>query len=966
VIGQIVSHYRIVDRLGGGGMGVVYKAEDTKLRRFVALKFLPDQIAKDSQALVRFQREAQAASALNHPNICTIYEVDEHEGRPFIVMELLTGVTLANAIAGKALPAEQVAALGGELADALDAAHVEGIIHRDIKPGNIIITKRAQAKLLDFGLAKALTFQPAGENREPSATPTVQTLEKSLTSPGLALGTIPYMSPEQARGEELDARTDIFSLGAVLYEMATGKPAFDGKSSAAVFDGILNRTPPFPVGVNPGLPRELERIIQKALEKDRGMRYQTARELTEDLNRLSQRLSSGPAAIAPVSQIIRRPRVAVPAILVFLFLAAATFLAFRHFSRIRWAREQAIPEVSRLLEKRQLLPAFRLAEQAKRYIPGDPFFAKLNRDYSSVVSIKTTPPGADVYVKDYADLSDNWQLLGTSPLGSIRLPVGYFRWRIAKKGYTPVEGAAESYSSDIRFTLDPDGVLPAGMVRVTGGPFQWGNAASVDLPDYLLDKYEVTNREFKRFLDGGGYKNPAYWKEPLVKDGHTLTWEHAMQEFRDRTGRPGPATWELGDYPKGQDDFPVAGVSWYEAAAFAEFAGKSLPTIYQWYKAAGPGIFADNVRFSNFNSDGPVRVGSLGGINPYGSYDMAGNMKEWCWNRSGDRRYILGGGWNEAVYMFVDEDAQSPFDRLPAYGIRLTKNLGGPPAEALTRPIEHLTRDFSKEKPVSDQVFSIYKTFYSYDKTELKPEVESVDDTPEYWRLERITYNAAYGNERILANLFLPKNASPPYQTIIYFPHAGAFEQRSSENMEMIFLDFIIRSGRAVLVPVYKGSYERHVESAEGPNVWRDLSIQRTKDFFRSVDYLESRPDIDHDRLGFYGVSSGASIAPRLLALETRIKVAVVIGGGLYPERLPPESDTLNFAPRVTIPFLMINGKYDFDTPLNTCQIPMFRLLGTSPKDKRHALFDTGHIPPRNETIKETLDWLDRYLGPAK
>ena len=196
--------------------------------------------------------------------------------------------------------------------------------------------------------------------------------------------------------------------------------------------------------------------------------------------------------------------------------------------------------------------------------------------------------------------------------------------------------------------------------------------------------------------------------------------------------------------------------------------------------------------------------------------------------------------------------------------------------------------------------------------------------------------------------------------------HGGAFEQRSSENMEMIFLDFIIRSGRAVLLPVYKGAYERHVETTEGPNVWRDLTIQRTKDFFRSVDYLEARQDIDHDRICFYGVSAGASIAPRLLALEKRIKVAVVIGGGLYPERLPPEADTLNFAPRVTIPFLMINGKYDFDTPLNTCQIPMFRLLGTPPKDKRHALFDTGHIPPRNEMIKETLDWLDHYLGPVK
>ncbi len=937
-VGAPLGPYKIESPIGAGGMGQVYKARDTRLGRAVAIK------VSSQQFNARFEGEARAISALNHPHICTLHDI----GPNYLVMEFVEGETLAARLQRGALKLDQALALAVQITDALAEAHSKGIVHRDLKPANIMIGKSG-AKVLDFGLAKIEHGVSDEEQRH------------TLTAKGTIVGTVQYMSPEQARGKIVDKRTDIWAFGCVLYEILSGRPAFRGETAQDTIVSVLEREPDWqalPVGT----PAKIRDLLRRCLQKDSHRRLH---DIVDARIEIEEAQRSTIRAAPSLLRQIKRPRISVPLALGLLLIALLGTMYFRRSARIRWAKEVAVPEIARMADRGDFTDSFSLIRQAQQIIPTDPALNKLLRDISITGAIRTTPPGANVYLKAYGDPAGEWLFIGQSPIENYLLPFGYYRWRITKSGLRTLESAAGIIP--IQFALDPEGSIPPEMVRVPGGRYQLLSTEPVQLEDFLIDKYEVTNKQFKEFVDKGGYQNREYWHQEFVKDGRVLSWERAMAEFRDTTGRPGPATWELGEYPPDRGDFPVSGLSWYEAAAYAEFAKKQLPTVYHWFRAADPFVFSDVLKLSNFNGTGSARVGSYAGLGPFGTYDMAGNVKEWCWNATGDRRYILGGAWNEPAYTFSEPDALSPFDRSSVNGFRCVRYRSGVVPEALTLPIEKPIHDYHMEKPVSDSVFRIYRSLYFYDRTDLKPTIESVDETSQSWRKEVITFNAAYGNERVIAWLFLPKNAARPYQAVVFFPSILAFTERKIGGAELKIADFLVKSGRALMYPVYKGMYERRSAAVAVPGsiADRDLTIQQYKDFERSLDYLETRSDIAHDRVGYYGVSQGGWMGPIALAEETRIKAAVLWGGGLSTQKHLPEVDPFNFLPRVKMPVLMINGRNDLLIPLKTSQLPTFALMGTPEKDKRHALFDTGHIVNLQDTIKETLDWFDRYLGPV-
>jgi dienelactone hydrolase len=937
-------------------MGEVYRAEDTRLNRIVAIKVVSAQLASQQAFRERFEREASAISQLNHPNICTLHDVGHQDaigagsGVDFLVMEYVGGDTLADRLAAGRLSLADSIDIALQMARGLAHAHRHGVVHRDVKPANVMFADDGLVKIVDFGVARSA--RASGR----------------VTETGLAVGTLAYMAPEQLlRDHDVTPACDVWSLGVVLYEMSSGVRPFQGRDVGSVLRSILHEPIP-PLPLEGSIGNGLTRILKRALAKDEAERP-TAAELVEQLTAFR----TGLWTTAKHAAAARRPRplwVTVAAGVAALGLMLAAIIGGRAAVRSRrasWARTVALPEIDRLVARDEYVAAFNLARQAETTLGDDQALARVWPILSIPSTIKTDPDGATVYVKPYADISSEWQPLGTTPL-TTRLPRAALRFRIEKPEFDPVY-IARSLTAPFEpqpFVLKASG-KSSGMVDVHGDTLPvnlsgFNSEALVPLPAFAIDQTEVTNRAYREFMVAGGYDNPAYWSAGTGRPG----------SFLDLTGRRGPASWEAGGIPSGRDDDPVTGVSWFEAAAYCAFRGQELPTVYHWARAAlapreitaplAPSV----VPLSNFNGQGSARVGSFEGMGPWGTVDMAGNAREWTWNSASEsgRRVILGGAWNDPDYMFSVPFSLPPDDRSPANGFRCMR--AESVAGDLKQPVDVASSDYRHARPVSDEIFQVFATQFSYVPAHEAAPVEAHEAVSTGAIREHATIDVGYGGERMRVYVFLPEGR-PPYQAVVYFPALNAFQKTSSATF--FPADYVIKSGRALVLPVFKGSFERWDSTfgLTGEEYMRALRLRLMEwrqDLGRTLDYLGTRGDIDMKAIAYYGRSFGASMPLPLLALEPRLRVAVLHSGGITYRPLPAEADAVNYVSRVRMPVLMLNGRHDYVMPYETSQKPLFDLFGTPPADKRHVVYDAGHDPlPRSQFIREILAFLDRYLG---
>ncbi len=1033
--GQMLCSFRILHKIGQGGMGEVYLAEDTRLGRNVALKLLTPDLIANRQAQARFLREARLASTLDHANICTIHEVGESAGRYFIAMQYIEGKTLKQIIEGSPLPLGSLISISLQIADALAQAHRQAIIHRDIKSNNILVTQRGQVKILDFGLAKVL-------EKEDSAA------EPDLTQTGMPLGTPSYMSPEQARGERVDHRSDIFSFGVVIYEMATGQTPFKRKSQTETMNAVIHQPHKPIVEINNEMPLALSEIIDRLLPKEPGDRYQSMDEVGSDLRQAAYSLgvatpSAPDGVLVPYVQprqqnrlggFWRRSKTRKTLLIrwtiigiAFLIVAAILGGLYRRNAKLEWATASVV-KVEELARAEKYFEAYRLALEVKKYLPDNPALARLMPIIADDFSVETEPSGAQVFLKHFtADQGGQIaarQLIGTTPINNLPIARDDYIIEIEKAGYAPIQRSfssaldrvqrailgpaelrrevkvSENQSGEVTVLFDAYSPIrirekliavaeaPERMVFIPGSNYSlvsYGKptAAKVRLDDYFIDKFEVSNRDYKEFINAGGYLKQPFWKHPFHKEGKELSWQEAMQHFKDRTGLAGPRSWLSQNFPEGKAHHPVTDITWYEAAAYAEFRGKQLPTVFQWEKAARNGAVTHYYYFimpwglslakerlgerANFLGSGTVAVENLEfGMSPYGCYNMAGNVAEWCRNRQADAFPTAGGSWEDPHYVYASFGAYPGFYGANTLGFRCVLNAGQASGDQGAMPLSP-DKEIPTYRPTSESEVQAMLRHYQYDQTPLNAQIEEVTET-EAWRREKITYAGA-GGERAFAYLYLPKNLQPPVQLIHYIPTDAAYYGLTvAEEIEANAASYI-KAGRAVFSVVLKGYKERPWPAGYSPPKntsvqYRDLVVNWATDHRRGLDYISTRSEIDAEKIACYGVS----VNPRkltLIAVESRYAAVILVAAGLIKSwsGMIPETYGGNFAPHIRAPKLMLHGRYDEVISYRTEGEPLYKLLR---EPKELVLFDQGHIPSLEISVPIINQWLDRTLGVVK
>lgn len=1008
--GEKIGSFEIVEMLGAGGMGEVYLARDLRLNRQVALKFLS---LDDEGSNRRFLREARAAAALEHPHICTIHEIAEVGGRQFIVMQYVEGETLSNVIKKGGLRLSKALDIAIQTAEALAEAHSRGIVHRDIKPANIIITANDQVVVLDFGLAKRVTVDGAEDSSQ-----------SFLSQAGLIVGTVSYMSPEQVRGLEVDTRSDLWSLGVVLYEMASGAIPFRGENTVEKLAAILYQEPQDAIEN----PAELGVILNKALRKNTDERYQTAAGLIADLRHLRQEIEfaeqlglhatadSGDKKIGEFlselptigadSAAAKRStftwRRAILASVAAVVLLVAGWFGWRTIALSR-AREN-IRKIEELARAERNFEAYDLALDVQTALPGDETLRRIMPTISDTLSVATEPSGARVYLRRYSaerrpNVSDR-TLIGETPISKLTIARGEYILQVEKDGYAPFERTIsgtipriggsfiETPPLEINTKLLKDDQLPQRMVYVPEGEYalvNWSRPTDtkVQLDEFFIDKYEVTNAEYKEFITVGGYVKAEYWQTSVKKNGKLIPMSEAIADFKDKTGLPGPRTWTNQNYPDGTADHPVTDISWYEAAAYAAFRGKRLPTVFQWEKAARDGAF--DPRFNAMpwgfikqgettdnraNFRGTATVSATAnefGMSPYGAFNMAGNVSEWNLNESPDGFVTSGGAWNDLAYSFGAYGEYPGLYTSNRIGFRCvivppgsTGEQGGqklPPAET------------PKYEPSSDADFRTWLTHYEYDKKPLSAAVTETLES-EAWIRERIVFSGD-GGEPAVGYLYLPKNFARPLDVIHYVPPGDVVRGiRSLPDSIEMFAAPLVKSGRAVFGVVLRGYVERpfppDYQPPEAASVgFRKQMINWITDLRRGVDYLETRDDLDKEQVGFLGISNGANLGLALTAIETRYKSLAFVSAGLETEfriRIA-ETSPINFASQVRGQKIFVNGRYDETFPYNTDAKPLFELVRDP---KKVVIYDGGHIPTAEFYVPVLNAWFDETLGAAK